>query len=178
MTLDELKRHVRALNNICRFNGHVKRFYSVAEHTAIGLEVMERAGESVRLMRAFAIHDLPEAVLGIGDLSRDVKKDPAIAAIVGPREQAAIYRIACALQGKDCPGFRLIEDVTHYKIKLYDRHMAIAEVEKVALCDHDDPEDYLPGVHGFAARRIHEGGSGDDTARLEPWFKRLFGVEV
>ena len=146
MTQDELRALLRRLTHICRFNGAVKRFYSVAEHTSIMLEVAQRAGEPEAVLRAIFVHDLPEAVLGIGDITRDVKCDPAIAAIVGPREKAAFERIRAILP---------FSDAHHDKVKFYDRHMAVAEVERVADgITHDNPADFQQSVHGYAARRL------------------------
>jgi hypothetical protein len=170
MTYEEINAHLCALHNICRFNGHVKRFYSVAEHTAIGLECMMRDGVGLDEQRAFAIHDLPEAVLGLGDLARDVKREPNVAEVVTPREINATAKICDAL---DVP-FKLvwIGEVRQH----YDRLMAVAEVEAVALCDHDNPGDYDPWVHGFAARRIREGSLAQhNRPTLYPHFERLFG---
>lgn len=168
MTWDELMGHVAALENICRFNGHVNRFYSVAEHTVIGLEMMARDGVDVRFQRAFAIHDLPEAMMGLGDLARDVKKDCAVAAVVAPREAQAFEMIANCLHDP-----KLLRDVHSAVVKAYDRKMAVAEVEVVAHCAHDRPDDYDPKTHGYAARRIRERRTSFD---LHDWFGKLFEV--
>lgn len=146
MTQDDLRALLKRLTHLCRFNGAVKWHYSVAEHTSIMLEVAQRGGESEDVLRAVFVHDLPEAVLGIGDVTRDVKTDPAVAAIVAPREAAAFERIRELLP---------FSDKHHDKVKVYDRLMAVAEVERVAEgIAHDDPADYSPVIHGYAARRI------------------------
>lgn len=63
----------RALSNICRFTGHMTRFYSVARHSLNVYEiatVMEPA--NLRLRRTALLHDATEAFLG--DVSRPLKE--------------------------------------------------------------------------------------------------------
>lgn len=50
-----------ALSNQCRFNGHCKRFYSVAEHSLLGATATLPDRE---LARYFLLHDATEAYLG------------------------------------------------------------------------------------------------------------------
>jgi hypothetical protein len=51
-----------ALSMQCRFNGHVKRFYSVAEHCYHGAALA--AGHGLWVQRDFLLHDAAEAYLG------------------------------------------------------------------------------------------------------------------
>lgn len=63
-----------ALSNICRFNGHVKEFYSVAQHCCLMTEYAywtEKLGQRVFLLRDILMHDAEEAY--IGDISRPLK---------------------------------------------------------------------------------------------------------
>lgn len=146
MTNAELEALFHRLGHICRFNGAVKSFYSVAHHTSIGLEVMKRDEQPIDAMRAFFVHDLPEAMLGLGDITRDRKKDPRIELIVGPLEREAFLKIGSILP---------FSSDWQPVVKYYDRLMAVAEVEKIASgIEHDSPDDYDPNVHGYAARRI------------------------
>lgn len=55
-----------ALGKLCRYNGHCRRFYSVAEHCVL---MAEKAPP--RLRKAMLLHDAPEYVLG--DFVRPVK---------------------------------------------------------------------------------------------------------
>lgn len=59
-----------ALSNICRYTGHSKRFYSVAEHSIHVATHMPRGMELEGLL-----HDASEAYLC--DLPRPLKQDPA-----------------------------------------------------------------------------------------------------
>ena len=60
-----------SLSMICRFNGHCRRFYSVAQHSVlVAREVMRRTGDWKA--REYALfHDAAEAYIGdvIGDLN-------------------------------------------------------------------------------------------------------------
>lgn len=55
-----------SLANIGRFNGHVKQFYSVAEHCVLGSQIV-----LPKFALQFLMHDAAEAYLG--DVSRPVK---------------------------------------------------------------------------------------------------------
>ncbi len=55
-----------SLSNLCRFNGHCKHFYSVAQHCCIVAEHMRRPFKLTALM-----HDAAEAY--IGDIPRPIK---------------------------------------------------------------------------------------------------------
>ncbi len=55
------------LSKQCRFNGHVDRFYSVAEHSVIASTLTQDAN----LARWLLMHDAPEAY--IGDMVRPLK---------------------------------------------------------------------------------------------------------
>lgn len=152
MSKAELAALIKRLGFICRYNGAVKRHYSVAEHTSLGLEKMKLDGRSVDEMRAFFVHDMPEALMGLGDLTRPVKHalPTEVARYVAALELGAFVRINTLLDFPDP------DSAAWEAAKEYDNLMAVAEREAVALVGHDSPSDYDPKVHGFVVRRIRE----------------------
>jgi hypothetical protein len=54
----------RALANLCRFGGHSRVFYSVAQHAVIVSELVERRGGDPEDAFAALMHDATEAYLG------------------------------------------------------------------------------------------------------------------
>lgn len=64
---------ITSLTKQCRFNGHCKRFYSVAEHTVRGVYLaMKLFPKNIALAKSFFLHDFTEAY--VGDVIRPVKK--------------------------------------------------------------------------------------------------------
>lgn len=61
-----------ALSNICRFNGHSNRFYSVAEHSLGCLGLARHMGLSYSHRYAALMHDAAEAYLS--DVVRPIKR--------------------------------------------------------------------------------------------------------
>lgn len=61
-----------ALALLCRFGGHCRTFYSVAEHSIRGTRALRERGASKRLQRAFLLHDASEAY--VVDLPRPIKR--------------------------------------------------------------------------------------------------------
>lgn len=74
-----------ALANACRYNGHCRRFYSVAEHS-----VLMAGGVSPRARLAALMHDSPEGY--IFDLIRPVKRSMPIYRTT----ETAIWLAICA----------------------------------------------------------------------------------
>ncbi len=60
-----------ALSLICRFNGHVGQFYSVAEHSLVVCNMLMRQFGETDLALWGLFHDAPEAYLG--DVTRPLK---------------------------------------------------------------------------------------------------------
>lgn len=60
-----------ALSRIARFNGHTSRFYSVAEHSIIGANLIGQSHDGGELALEFLLHDAHEAY--VGDLCRPLK---------------------------------------------------------------------------------------------------------
>jgi len=64
----DIKDVAHALSNLCRFGGHCRKFYSVAQHCVIGAE----AFENNKVALHFLLHDAQEAYLC--DLPRPIKR--------------------------------------------------------------------------------------------------------
>lgn len=60
-----------ALSNICRFNGHVKHFYSVAQHCCLLAEYAMKLGHCAKTCKSILMHDASEAY--INDIPRPFK---------------------------------------------------------------------------------------------------------
>jgi len=63
-----------ALSNICRFGGHTKHYYSVAQHCITGADWVFEQTKSDRLAMLFLLHDAAEAY--VGDMIRPIKSIP------------------------------------------------------------------------------------------------------
>jgi 5'-deoxynucleotidase YfbR-like HD superfamily hydrolase len=66
----------RALANQCRFGGHSRTFYSVAQHSVIVSELVEQRGGDVEDVFAALMHDATEAYLG--DMPHPLKHRSAL----------------------------------------------------------------------------------------------------
>ena len=108
----DLEDIAHALGNLCRFTGHSRRFYSVAEHSLIVADVaarnMGRLTDASERLGLF--HDASEAYLG--DVSRPLKQLPGmdtyrelerkIEAEIGARFGLSMDPIVClAVKGAD-----------------------------------------------------------------------------
>ena len=68
----------RALANQCRFGGHSRVFYSVAQHSVIVSQLVEERGGDVEDVFAALMHDASEAYLG--DMPHPLKHRSALGA--------------------------------------------------------------------------------------------------
>jgi uncharacterized protein len=69
----------RALGNLCRFGGHCRVFYSVAQHSVIVSELVEQRGGDVEDVFAALMHDASEAYLG--DMPHPLKHRSPLGAV-------------------------------------------------------------------------------------------------
>ena len=69
VTLEDI---THALSNICRFNGHTNRFYSVAEHSLNVAWLLKRRGASPKIILYGLLHDAAEAY--VCDIPRPLKR--------------------------------------------------------------------------------------------------------
>lgn len=65
-----------SLSNVCRFGGHSRRFYSVAQHSVLVSEQLPDTGDRLSLWGL--LHDASEAYLG--DMVRPLKEQPGMKA--------------------------------------------------------------------------------------------------
>lgn len=66
----------RSLSHICRYNGHIPSFYSVAEHSVRVSWWIRRENGSLEEQLAGLMHDAAEAY--VGDMVRPLKRHPII----------------------------------------------------------------------------------------------------
>lgn len=78
-----------ALSNCCRFCGHVRRFYSVAQHSVMVSRIVPHEHALAGLL-----HDASEAYLS--DIARPIKQQPEFGTVY----KAAETRLMCAISEK------------------------------------------------------------------------------
>lgn len=60
-----------ALSNLCRFTGHGREFYSVAQHSLLVTELLEKKGCPTKILLYAILHDASEAYLN--DIAKPFK---------------------------------------------------------------------------------------------------------
>ena len=132
----------RALANLCRFGGHCRAFYSVAQHSVIVSRVVEERGGDAEDAFAALMHDATEAYLG--DMPHPLKHRGPLGAAFREAEQhlEAVLRERFAIK-PDVP-----------EIKRADR--ALLATERRALSDEAWHWPELEGVEPL-------------EMALEPW---------
>ena len=103
-----------ALSNLCRYTGHVNRFYSVAEHSVLVSRIVPE-----RLQLAGLLHDASEAYLG--DVSSPLKR-------LLPEYKAIERNVQAAIAQR----FGLGDDLEHTEIHEADKRMYWQERQSVA----------------------------------------------
>ena len=122
----------RALANVCRFGGHCRSFYSVAQHSVIVSELVEQRGGDVEDTFAALMHDATEAYLG--DMPHPIKHRSAL----GAAHREAEADLERAIRER----FRIKPDVP--EIKRADRALLATERRAFSAEDWHWPE--LEGV--------------------------------
>lgn len=108
------------LSMICRYTGHVHKFYSVAEHSVLVSELVRHFGGQRDLQLSALLHDATEAY--VTDLARPLKHLEEL------REYREIENyVARAIKTR----FKLAIDVNHPAIEHFDN--SIAQDEMYAL---------------------------------------------
>ena len=125
-----------ALSKICRFGGHVPRYYSVAEHCVLAAAHAFSDGYIGNVLEAILLHDAAEAY--VGDVVKPLKVLlPEYADIEQRMENAVAARFGIDFDG--------CSDV----IKRYDRIMLKAE--KIAMWPDDS--EHWEGWQDIETRR-------------------------
>jgi hypothetical protein len=122
----------RALANQCRFGGHSRVFYSVAQHSVIVSELVEQRGGDAEDAFAALMHDAAEAYLG--DMPHPVKHRSALG--------AAYREVEDNLEHAIRERFGIRPDVP--EIKRVDRALLAAERRRFSAERWDWPE--LEGI--------------------------------
>lgn len=114
----------RALSFTCRYGGHVKRFYSVAEHALLVYDLLRWQGADDRLLLAALFHDAAEAYLG--DVPSPLKyalrleeRDRRLSVhghagsayddLTDRMEAAIAERFAVSVEDMNCPALKLAD---------------------------------------------------------------------
>jgi 5'-deoxynucleotidase YfbR-like HD superfamily hydrolase len=106
-----------ALSNICRFNGMIKSFYSVAQHSCFCVDLAYSEGETdPEFLLSVLLHDASEAYTG--DIIKPIK------IVLGEKFKLIEDSVSSSISKK----FNIDLEKNHDKIKIYDT-MAY-EVEK------------------------------------------------
>lgn len=113
-----------ALSMLCRFGGHAKTFYSVAEHSVFVSKTLEELGESRATCLAGLHHDDAEAYLG--DIPRPLKL--LLAPVYRPLSDKMDHAIAVALS-KHGPPWLYATDFHRSEIKAADNHALLLEAQ-------------------------------------------------
>lgn len=110
-----------SLGNLCRFNGHCSRFYSVAEHSLHVSEYFFATGRSIEIQLQALLHDAAEAY--IGDIVHPLKT-------LLPEVKVLEDRIHSAI----CEKFNIPSDLPE-TISVIDKRLA--STEAIELMDFD-----------------------------------------
>lgn len=136
LTVDmiEIEDIAHALSHLCRYNGHTRFHYSVAQHCCYVASFVENNAYKL----AALLHDAPEAY--IGDVTHDLKNSPEMRGY-----KTIEYRVERVIARK----FGLnSEDFDLPEIKTIDRRLAVTE--KAQLFNYpivwDHPEYQVPPV--------------------------------
>lgn len=116
-----------ALSMTCRYNGHCKQFYSVAQHSVL----LAECATAPNALRAL-LHDAPEAY--VGDMIRPIKHHPGMVSFLWVEE--VVEKAVCAR-------FNLPYPLVNSEIKRLDNAILLDEQAQVMI---QTPHDW--GVSG------------------------------
>lgn len=127
------------ISKICRYNGHIDRFYSVAEHSVLVSRFAEMAGEEEAVVIAALFHDAHEAYSG--DIPTPHKR--MLPALVG-FEKGYEDRVREAL-GLPLPWDPVWERVAVYDAQILHRELAVMRQRNLPRWFDPDMERNTPG---------------------------------
>ena len=139
----------QALSMQCRFNGHIERFYSVAEHSVRA----SRESKAVEVQRWALLHDAAEAY--IGDIVRPVKR-------MLPEMEAVEDGIMACIAKR----FELAGEMPT-QVHMIDERLCATEKRDLFIRSEDWP-DMLPPFHW----RVPQREIGPEEAKR--WFLHRF----
>ena len=116
-----------ALSRQCRFNGHSRSFYSVAQHSCYVADELRRSGEDADVQFAGLMHDAAEAY--VGDVIQPIKSMLSGYADLERRVMGAIAEVY------ELPG----DAETMAKVKRADMRVLFAEKRDLMMSDRPWP---------------------------------------
>ena len=136
-----------ALSHICRFAGHTRRFYSVAQHCVLASYLVPEADARWALM-----HDAAEAF--VGDVARPLKQLLGDYKAIEARAEAAVCA-AFGLEGSMPPS---VKDADLVLLATEQRDLMPAHDDQWALIEGVTPWEMTiwPWDHAFARRSFLE----------------------
>src|SRR5262245_34750877 len=134
-----------ALSHLCRFGGHCRTFYSVAQHCCVVADAVEAAGGGPELTLRALLHDAAEAYLG--DLPHPLKHRSPLGDLYREIEEPLQHTILAR--------FGLSADVPPF-VKEIDRSALAAER---ALLMRTSDDEWWPELDGVTPLDL----------RIEPW---------
>lgn len=145
-----------ALSNLCRFNGHVKKFYSVAEHSCFVSDVLPR---NLRLNGL--LHDASEAYLC--DMPRPIKRSQGFADQYLAAEETLMRSIAVKF-GFDYPLYPIIHKA--------DNALLGTEARQLMAPLHPEWRDLYEPVEGLVLP------CWEPTRAREEFLRRYFEIQA
>ncbi len=131
-----------ALSHICRFAGHCKSFYSVAQHSVLVADYVMKRGRSINEARWALLHDASEAYLG--DITWPLKQHPAMRGYKEIERHAQAVIAQCfGLEGDEPP---IVKEAD----------LAILATEKRDLLNAGPSHDDKAVREVAAARKTHD----------------------
>lgn len=99
-----------SLSLMCRGNGHLSHFFSVAQHCINCAKEAEARGLAKRVQLACLLHDASESYLS--DITRPVKRHLPVYIEIEENMQNAVYRkfLGSVLSEEECSQVRQIDD--------------------------------------------------------------------